>query len=213
VYKNETGGGVALRPVFLFVVSMMSKLSLDSARGIVPERAANAPPYRATEMAGRFFLLMLVIVLRRHGVIALAHLHLQRVALALKPDSPEGSIELEVGGRIAGNILRAQFILNLLEGCFKLLAVVAHIDQASACLIGYPLGRGIATVAHVEPAIELAVGDQNHINDHIVLLRGGNGFANLGAAALVFAVGQDDDRLAARLPAQLFVGCKVDRII
>ena len=56
------------------------------------------------------------LVLGRHSVITAANLHFQSVALALDCDSTEGTIEPGVTWRITGNVLRAQFVFNLLEG-------------------------------------------------------------------------------------------------
>ena len=82
----------------------------------------------------------------------------------------EGAVLLGVRGRVAGDVLRAQLFLDLLEGRFELVAVVADVDEAAAGLVGDPLGGGVAAVAEAETAVEAGVGDQDDVDDDVVLL-------------------------------------------
>src|ERR1035441_4933090 len=117
----------------------------------------------------------------------------------------ESAVQLGIAGRVAGHVLSTQFVLNLLKGVLKLLAVVAYVDHPSAGLFRHLLRSRISAVAETEVSIKACVGDQDHVNNGIGLLSGGNRIVNLDSAAFVLAVRQDDHRLAARFLIELFV--------
>ena len=104
----------------------------------------------------------------------------------------------------------AEFVLNLVEGLLELLAVVAYVDDAAAGVFGEALHVGFAGVA--EAAVEAAVGDEDDVDDGVGLLRGlGGGLEGL-LRALVAAVGQEDEDLAAGFLAEFVVGGEVDGV-
>src|SRR5208283_4746897 len=127
------------------------------------------------------------LVLRRRGEVASARLYLQAVPAAFDGDAPEATVLLGVGGRIGDNILSAQLLLDLLEGSLEFLAVVAHVDDASAGFLGQLFHGGKTAVAKVP--VETAVGDENHVDQGVGALGRGDGFADLVLAALIFAIG------------------------
>src|SRR5215469_10723480 len=148
----------------------------------------------------------------RHCVVTLAGLDLQALA-ALELDLAEGSVGSFVGGRVAEQILRAQLILNLIEGVFELASTVADIDHAAAGR-GSKLAHGTGTDVHLSGhEVLLGVGDEDRIDDDVRLLRGLDGVLDLQLRALVLAVGKDDHDLAAGLRLQLVVGGQIDRVI
>src|SRR5271163_2874153 len=73
------------------------------------------------------------LVLIRHPVrdrvVAASRLDLRRRA-AGQLDRPKGGVFLLVGRGIAQQVLRAQLVLDLVEGLLQLLPVVAHVDHA-----------------------------------------------------------------------------------
>ena len=70
----------------------------------------------------------------------------------------------------------------------------------------------VAGVAHAEAAVEAAVGDEDDVDDGVGLLGGfGGGLEGL-LRALVAAVGEQDEDLAAGLLAELVVGGEVDGV-
>src|ERR1700722_19527300 len=70
-----------------------------------------------------------------HGVVAFAGLDLL-TGLAGDVEGSEGAVDLGVGGGEASEILGSQLVLDLVEGFLKLLAVVADVDDAAACIGG-----------------------------------------------------------------------------
>src|SRR4051794_20175246 len=115
----------------------------------------------------------------------------------------EGAVHLGVGGGVGGGVLGTEFVLDLGEGFLQFLPVIAHVDDAAAGFFGQLLGRREPAVTPA--AVEAAVGDQDYIDQGIGLLRGGYGFADFRAAALVLGVGQDDQGFAPGFLGQLFV--------
>ena len=53
---------------------------------------------------------------------------------------------LEVGGGVAGEVLGAELVLDLVEGFFEFLAIVADVDDAAAGVAGEALHVGVAGV-------------------------------------------------------------------
>ena len=66
-----------------------------------------------------------------HGVVAFAGLDFLALP-AGDVEGAEGAVDLGVGGGVAGEVLGAELVLNLVEGFFELLAVVAYVDDAAA---------------------------------------------------------------------------------
>jgi hypothetical protein len=72
-------------------------------------------------------------LLSGHGSeVAFAHLYLHAIALALDRDAAKRAVKLCVRRGVAGDVLRAEFVLNLLEGGLQFVAIIAYIDQATA---------------------------------------------------------------------------------
>src|SRR6266851_508134 len=145
-----------------------------------------------------------------HGVVAFAGLDLL-AWLARDVEGAEGAVvDLGVGGGVAGEVLGAELVLDLVEGFLELFAVVAYVDDAAAGVFGEALHVGVAGVA--EAAVEAAVGDEDDVDDGVGLL-GGLGCGLEGfLGALVAAVGEEDEDLAAGLLAKLVVGGEVDGV-
>ena len=148
----------------------------------------------------------------RDGVVAFAGLNLQALA-AVEADGAELAVEVEIFGRVAEQVLGAQFVLDLVEGLLKLFAIVANVDDAAAGVMRKLLHLAVAGVAEAHAGIEAAVGDQDHVDNGVGLLRGlGGGFECL-FRALLAAVGQHDDDFAAGFGAQLVVRGEIDGVI
>ena len=149
-----------------------------------------------------------------HGVVAFAGLDLLAL-LAGDVEGAEGAVDLGVGGGVAGEVLGAEFVLNLVEGFLELLAVVADVDDAAAGVGGEALhvaGAGVGEVDAEASAVEAAVGDEDDVDDGVGLLGGfGGGLEGL-LRALVAAVGEQDEDLAAGFLAELVVGGEVDGV-
>ena len=132
-------------------------------------------------------------------------------------EGAEAAVELEVGGGVAGEVLGSELVLNLLEGFFEFFAVVAYVDDAAAGLGGELLhiaGAGVGEVdAEASSAVEAAVGDEDDVDDGVGLLCGFDGGLEGLLRALVAAVGEEDEDLAACLLAELFAGCEVDGVV
>ena len=73
----------------------------------------------------------------------------------------------------------------------------------------------VTAVAHGvhAPPVKAAIGNQQNINDGVGLLRGFDGALKLLHAALVFAIGKNDDGLAAGLLLQLLMRGTVDSVV
>src|SRR5882757_8485198 len=132
-----------------------------------------------------------------HGVVAFAGLDL----LTLPAGDVEGAkgavVDLGVGGGVAGEVLGAELVLDLVEGFLEFFAVVAHVDYAAAGVFGHALHVGVPGVA--EAAVEAAVGDQDDVDDGVGLLGGLGGGLDGLLGALVASVGEEDENLAAGL--------------
>ncbi len=147
-----------------------------------------------------------------HGVVAFAGLDLL-ARLAGDVESAEGAVDLGVGGGVAGEVLGAELVLNLLEGLFELFAVVAYVDDAATGLGGKALHVAIAGVGHAEAAVEAAVGDEDDVDDGVGLLGSFGGGFEILLRALVAAIGEEDEDLAASLLTELVVGGEVDGVV
>src|SRR5216684_840490 len=144
-----------------------------------------------------------------HGVVAFAGLDLL-AWLARDVEGAEGAVvDLGVGGGVTGEVLGAELVLDLVEGFLEFLAVVAYVDDAAAGVFGEALHVGVAGVAHAEAAIEAAVGDEDDVDDGVGFLGGLGGGLEGFLRALVAAVGEQDEDLAAGLLAELVVGGEV----
>src|SRR5271154_6112023 len=122
-----------------------------------------------------------------HGVVAFAGLDLL-AGLAGDIEGAEGAVDFGVEGGVAGEVLGAEFVLNLLEGLFELLAVVAYVDDAAAGLGGEALHVACAGIGEVDAeaaAVELAVGDEDDVDDGVGLLGGFGGGLKIFLGALV----------------------------
>ncbi len=128
--------------------------------------------------------------------------------LAGDVEGAEGSVGLEVAGGVAGEVLGAELVLDLVEGFFELLAVVAYVDDAAAGVFGEALHVGVAGVAHAEAAVKAAIGDEDDVDDGVGLLGGFGGGLEGFLGALVAAVGEHDEDLAAGFLAEFLVGCE-----
>ncbi len=69
------------------------------------------------------------------SVVAFAGLDLEVLA-AGEVELAEGAVGLGVGGGVAEQELGAQLVLDLVEGVFELLAVVAYVDDAASGVVG-----------------------------------------------------------------------------
>ena len=75
-------------------------------------------------------------------------------------EGAEGAVDFGVGGGVAGEVLGAELVLDLVEGVFELFAVVADVDDAAAGVGGQLLhvaGAGVGEVDAEASAVE-AVG-------------------------------------------------------
>jgi hypothetical protein len=97
---------------------------------------------------------------------------------------------------------------DLVEGLLQFLELVAHVDDAPAGLLGELLH-----LTSTEALVHAAVGDEQHVHHGIRPLGSLDGVADLQAAALVLAVGEQDHGLAADLARQLFIGGKIDGVV
>ncbi len=103
-----------------------------------------------------------------------------------------------------------------LKASSSFLAVVADVDDAAAGVVGelfHVAGAGVGEVdAEAASAVEAAVGDEDDVDDGVGLLGGlGGGLEGL-LRALIAAVGEQDEDLAAGLLAELVVGGEVDGV-
>src|SRR3981189_2219866 len=104
------------------------------------------------------------------GVVAFAGLDFL-AGLAGDVEGAEGAVvDLGVGGGVAGEVLGAELVLDLVEGFLELFAVVAYVDDAAAGVFGEALHVGVAGVA--EAAVEAAVGDEDDVDDGVGFLGG-----------------------------------------
>ena len=85
-----------------------------------------------------------VTLLRGGGEVALADLHLHALAVALDANVAKCAVELGVARGVSCHVLSAQFVFDLLKGCFKLGPVITYVDEAAAGLLGESLHGGIA---------------------------------------------------------------------
>src|ERR1035438_9649566 len=115
-------------------------------------------------------------LLRGRGVIALADLHLHAIAAAFYSELAEAAVQLGVAGRIAGQILGAQLIFDLLEGSLELFAIVAHINEAATGLLGQLRHGREAAIA--KASVKAPVSDQDYVDDDVGPLRRGDGVAH-----------------------------------
>ena len=90
---------------------------------------------------------------------------------------PERAVLLGVGGRVAGNVLRPQFVFNLLESSLQLFSIVTDIDQPPARLLRHLLPCGVTVISKVP--VKARVGDQDHVDDRIRFLRGSDQYEDL----------------------------------
>ena len=128
-------------------------------------------------------------------------------------EGTEGVVDLGIGGGVAGEILGAKLVLDLIEGLFKLLAVVADVDDAAAGVFGETFHVGVAGVAHAEAAIEAAVGDEDDVDYGVGLLSGFGGGLEIFLRALIAAVGEENENLAAGLLTELVVCGQIDGVV
>src|SRR5271169_478209 len=143
-----------------------------------------------------------------HGVVALAGLDLL-AGLAGDVEGAEGAVsDLGVGGGVAGEVLGAELVLDLVEGLLELLGVVADVDEAAAGVAGEAVHGGGAGVGEVDAiaSVEGAVSDEDDVDNGVGLLGGLGGGFEILLRALVAAVGEQDEDLAASLLAELVVG-------
>src|SRR6201989_3313563 len=148
-----------------------------------------------------------------HGVVAFAGLDFLAL-LAGDVEGAEGAVvDLGVGGGVAGEGLGAELILDLVEGFLEFFTVVAYVDDAAAVVFGETLHGGVAVVAHAEAAVKAAVGDEDDVDDGVGLLGGFGGGFEVFLRALVAAVGEHDEDLAAGLLAELVVGGEVAGVV
>jgi len=148
-------------------------------------------------------------------VVAFAGLNLL-AGLAGDVEGSKGAIDFGVGGGEADEVLSAELVLNLVEGFLKLFAVVAYVDDAASGVGGEFLHVAFAGVGEVDAeasaAVEAAVGEEDDVDDGVGFLSGfGGGLEGL-LRALVAAVGEQDENLAAGLLAELVVGGEVDGV-
>ena len=147
-----------------------------------------------------------------HGVVAFAGLDLLAL-LAGYVEGAEGAIHFEISGGIAGEVLGAELVLNLVEGLLELFAVAAYVDDAAAGVFCEALHVSRSTEAEAEAAVGSGVGDEDDVDDGVGLLSGlGGGLEGL-LRALVAAVGEQDEDLAAGFLAELVVGGEVDGVV
>src|ERR1700760_493678 len=148
-----------------------------------------------------------------HGVVAFAGLDLLAL-LAGDVEGAEGAVvDLGIGRGVAGEVVGAELVLDLVEGFLEFFTVVAYVDDAAAGVFGETLHVGVAVVAHAEAAVEAAVGDEDDVDDGVGLLGGFGGGFEVFLRALVAAVGEHDEDLAAGLLAELVVGGEVDGVV
>ncbi len=69
------------------------------------------------------------------SVVAATDLDFHVIAFALDGDVAEGAVLFGVRRRIAGEVLGAEFLFDLLEGGFKLAAVGADVNETTASFL------------------------------------------------------------------------------
>ena len=117
------------------------------------------------------------------------------------------------GGGVGEEVLGAELVLNLLEGGLELGTVVAYVDDAAAGGVGEVVHGGFGVGGVGEVVGEGVRGEQDHVEDGIGALGGfGSGGEGL-LRALVAAVGEEDEDLAAGLGGELVVGGEVDGVV
>src|SRR5271165_3003837 len=146
-----------------------------------------------------------------HCVIALASLHLVISGLGVNLDLAISTVKLGVRRGITDAVLAAQFVLNLLKRLPQLLLLIADFDHPAASLFRQLPHFGVAAVA--ESAVEAPVSNEDDVADRVSLLRGFDGLLDLQAASLVFAVGEDDHRLAPDFVLQLLVRAEINCVV
>src|SRR5271166_6088962 len=146
-----------------------------------------------------------------HCVIALASLHLVIAGFGVNLDLAISTVKLGIRRRVADAVLAAQLVLNLLKRLPQLLLLIANFDHAAAGLLGQPLHFIVAAVA--ESAVEAPVSNEDDVADRVSLLRGFNSLLDLQTASLVFAVGEDDHRLAPDFVLQLLVRAEINCVV
>src|SRR5882762_530137 len=101
-----------------------------------------------------------------YGVVAFAGLDLL-AGLAGDVEGAEGAVvDLGVGGGVAGEILGAELVLDLVEGFLEFFAVVAYVDDAAAGVAGEAL-HVAGTVAEGEGTEAAAVSDEDDVDDGV----------------------------------------------
>src|SRR5271165_772489 len=146
-----------------------------------------------------------------HCVIALASLHLVIAGFGLNLDLAISAVKLGIRRRVTDAVLAAQLVLNLLKRLPQLLLLIADFDHPSTGLLGQPLHFIVAAVA--ESAVEAPVSNEDDVADRVSLLRGFDGVLDFQAASLVFAVGEDDHRLAPDFVLQLLVRAEINCVV
>src|SRR5271165_802584 len=146
-----------------------------------------------------------------HCVIALASLHLVISGLGVHLDLAISTVKLGVRRGITDAVLAAQFVLNLLKRLPQLLLLIADFDHPAAGLFRQLPHFGVAAVA--ESAVEAPVSNEDDVADRVSLLRGFNSLLDLQTASLVFAVGENDHRLAPDFVLQLLVRAEINCVV
>src|SRR5271166_18431 len=146
-----------------------------------------------------------------HCVIALASLHLVIAGFGVNLDLAISTVKLGIRRRVTDAVLAAQLVLNLLKRLPQLLLLIANFDHAAAGLLGQPLHFIVAAVA--ESAVEAPVSNEDDVADRVSLLRGFNSLLDLQTASLVFAVGENDHRLAPDFVLQLLVRAEINCVV
>src|SRR5258708_21892014 len=127
-----------------------------------------------------------------HGVVAFAGLDLLVFGAGDVEGAEAAVVDLGVGGGVAGEILGAELVLDLVEGFLKLFAVVAYVDDAAAGLVGEAV-HVAGAVAEAEVAEAAAVGDEDDVDDGVGFLGGFDGGLEGLLRTLVAAVGEGDE--------------------
>lgn len=117
------------------------------------------------------------------------------------------------GGGVGEEVLAAEFVLDLSEGGLELSGVVADVDDAATGGAGEVLEGGLAGVGGGEVVGEGVVGEVDGVEDGVGFLGGFGGGGEGLLGALVDAVGEEDEDLAAGLGGEFVVGGEVDGVV
>ena len=150
----------------------------------------------------------------RYRVVSLASLDLVILVRHLEVEFPVGPVLFRVGRRVRDRVLAAHLVLDFLEDVVETVLAV-HFEHPAAGFIRYLLQLAFSPAAAEHEAaatIGAGIAVVNAVDHRVRQLGLANGLVSGLAAALIDAVGDHHDDLAARFALEALIRGQVDRV-